>query len=455
MKGIRSRKGWSGLTIVALLVLSLAAPALANQEMHPGGRLFYPLWDISQGRLTFIIITRLAQFTTETDTLGQVPSNVAYSSNNNCKPGHTASFPADPVSFIGPGRVDYDDVFLTWYGKDCNARDERIHMSCGDIDLIFLNSGNRTTHLGGTITEEQGALDVHFVVNGSGDFKQRVNENSLLGHAVIVDGTQGWALTYPAAAAKSTFCSICSEWDGGSGTDVGYEPYPTEVFLPFALTDGSNGLQNLLSLWAPSFFPGASMASTMHIAWDWYDGRERKFSNSTDDHAIVTTLPNLDPGFVVGNFVCGLAGAGEAENDGFSRTQGTSAEDCSLPAIPDATHRSDEHPGDIYQSSTPIGWWDFNKTGDDFVGNFADGGSAFRRTRGLVGVVETNNDNVGDATRLWHKDPCEVGPRGDIGPPHLRDRAIAGNALVLFNTDVYANNVTRLAVCREEQAPPL
>jgi hypothetical protein len=32
---------------------------------------------------------------------------------------------------------------------------------------------------------------------------------------------------------------------------------------------------------------------------------------------------------------------------------------------------------------------------------------------------------VGDATRLWHKDPCEVAQSADnFGPPHVRDASL-------------------------------
>lgn len=62
---------WMRLALAILLVIATAGPALANSELHPGGRLFFPLWDVSGadpggnpfgGRLTFIILTRLAQF---------------------------------------------------------------------------------------------------------------------------------------------------------------------------------------------------------------------------------------------------------------------------------------------------------------------------------------------------------------------------------------------------------
>jgi hypothetical protein len=54
-------KRWAGVPLSFLLVLGLLVPAWANQELHPGGRIFFPLWDVSTpNRLTFIILTREA-----------------------------------------------------------------------------------------------------------------------------------------------------------------------------------------------------------------------------------------------------------------------------------------------------------------------------------------------------------------------------------------------------------
>ncbi len=35
---------WATLPLTGLLVLGLALSAWANSELHPGSRLFYPLW---------------------------------------------------------------------------------------------------------------------------------------------------------------------------------------------------------------------------------------------------------------------------------------------------------------------------------------------------------------------------------------------------------------------------
>ena len=52
---------WMGIPLALLLIIGLHASAWANSELHTGGRLFFPLWDVSTpNRLTFIIITREA-----------------------------------------------------------------------------------------------------------------------------------------------------------------------------------------------------------------------------------------------------------------------------------------------------------------------------------------------------------------------------------------------------------
>jgi hypothetical protein len=461
----RKMKGWSRLAFVVLLAMSVAlpvatmilpAPAMANEEMHPGGRLFYPLWDVSGSRLTFIIITRLPLFNVDQPVDRSTSSYATYDTRNNCRPNHTTAHPAGGV-FPGVN----DDVHLQWYGKSCDKTDEVIKMSCGDIDLIFLSAGNLATHYN-TSPDQIGALDVHFTINGTGLPDKRVEENSLLGHAVIVDPAgSGWAATYPAAAAKATRCNFCDNADGG--TDVGYEPYPTEVFLPFALADDSSGgISNFLSLWAPTFFPGGNLKGTaFSVQWSWYDGRERRYDGSTGGHSIMQTLKSMDPlRFLKANFVCGHAtNLDNAENDGFPRTDSDS-ENCITIGALDTIHTSDNLPGASKQSSTPIGWWDFFKpiSGNN-EGNFP-GYPGLLPVRGLVGVVLTSTGDVGDATRLWHKDPCELAPQQGVGPPHLRDFAFSGNAaltnyLVFFNA--FTQNVQERLCSRTafvEDSPP-
>lgn len=58
---------WLGIPLSFLFVLGLFVPAWANSELTPGGRLFFPLWDVSTpNRLTFIVVTREALNETQT-----------------------------------------------------------------------------------------------------------------------------------------------------------------------------------------------------------------------------------------------------------------------------------------------------------------------------------------------------------------------------------------------------
>ncbi len=463
MKVRNNARRWMGFALSGLLALGLAAPmgmlltvatptpASANSELHPGGRLFFPAWDVQGARLSFMIITRLSMFEKDQNTNGELkngiidvtvdPNNpIAYTfdGRNNCQPFHTSSNIAQGgvVTVSTTNNKPADDVHLEWYGKSCLQEDEVLKMSCADIDLIFLSAGNIAPHY--NKGDQQGALDVHFVINGNSDKKQRVNENSLMGYGVIADPTQGWVAAYPAAAAKSTQTTRTPVLDGGSA--VGYEPFPTEVFIPFALADGTQGgLANELYLWAPTFFPGALMPSQFGIDFNWFDGRERRFNGSTGDHSIIEFLDDLDARFFATSFTCSTTTLADiAENDGAPGvgTPGVCTDTTAGSGGTDASHPSDNGQTAINGfTSTSIGWWDIEKTGDD-AGFFS--GTTIQAVRGLVGVVisRTGTGGVGngDAIRLWHKDPCEVAPKGEIGPPHLRDRAFSGNDIVEFNT---------------------
>jgi hypothetical protein len=265
--------------------------------------------------------------------------------------------------------------------------------------------------------------------------------------------------------AKSTTCTWCPFIDGG--TPVGYENYPMEVFLPFALADPfpapGGGLRNVLSLWGPGLFPGQNLNNTsINIDFKWWDGRERPFFGSVNEHILLrplggATIAGLDQPidpirFSVPNFVCGHDSAGtKAENDGFPRT-GTATAGCGTPDVPDTAHYSDNFengpdnndPGHTMQSSTSIGWWRFKLRRDGlapvpFTGNI----NAAHSGRGLVGVVLSSTPGaagtgVGDATRLWHKDPCLISQSDDaFGPPHLNfpnaNAVLTANRISIFN----------------------
>jgi hypothetical protein len=436
-------------------------PAWANEEMHPGGRLFYPLWDVSTpNRLTFIIVTREAlnegQSISSSVVAGTGQPRFFVAGTGNCIPrgagGGRTNVNRTDLGGTTSSPVFVDDLHFEYYGKSCASANEVNHMSCADIDLFLLASASNPTNkprsvFVGVAPEGRGALDVHLIVNGSGGPAARKQENSLMGHAIISDVAEGWAATYPAAAAKSTSCPFCDSVDGGS--EVGYENYPMEVFLPFALADpfptqGGN-LRNVLSLWGPGLFPGANLSDTsINIDVNWWDGRERAFFNSVNAHSLIrplggATLDGLDQPidpdrFNAANFVCGHDSTGNnAENDGFPRT-GSASTGCGAPDVPDPTHQSDNFesspdnndPGHTIQSSTPIGWWRFRLRKDGkspILGGEHSG-------RGLVGVVLSSTPGVsaigvGDATRLWHKESCKLAQSAQTyGPPHLRDGGV-------------------------------
>lgn len=451
-------RGLSSFALAVLLVIGLAAPmgllftvttptpASANSELHPGGRLFFPAWDVRDAKLSFMIITRLAMFPKDQNNEGELKNVVAtagdlltpvvfsYDVRNNCQPFHNtynrvANGGTNEVLLTTTNNKIADDVHLEWYGKSCEQDNEILPMSCADIDLIFLNASNLGRHYATNPADQQGALDVHFVINGLGK-TQRVNENSLLGYGVIADPTEGWVAAYPAAAAKSTLVTEAA-FDGG--TPVGYEAFPTEVFIPFALADDSQGgLKNELYLWAPTFYPGATMPDSFGIDFNWFDGRERRFNGSAGKHVFMDFLKTLDTDFKEASFTCGSSTSRDfAENDGAPGvgTPGACTNTVAGSGGNDASHPSDNLQTDAAGfTSTSIGWWDISKTDDTATG--------YRGARGLVGVVisrtGTGGLGNGDAIRLWHKDPCEIGPKGEVGPPHVRD-PIGANGIVKFN----------------------
>ena len=460
----RAMKGWLRVAIVALLVIGTAGPALANSELHPGGRLFFPLWDVSgpgSGRLTFIILTRLAlfgQIGPNTDASALIPPYALYneegnpaftptfSYSNNCRPRSTSGTPSEGVNA----------VHFQYYGKTCAPSSEIIYMSCADIDVILLTGLNNTVvpprnGFNGVLSQgDTGALDVHFVDDATLQVKDRMEENSLMGHAIISDVAEGWAAQYPAAAAKATQCNYCFNID--QGNSVGYEAYPQEVFIPWVLADGfpqgGGSLKNLLSLWAPALLPGESLTGQFQTTSFWYDGRERPHRRDKGGHSIVEFLGTgptaIDSRFNITNWTCDHTNIGdEAENDSQVKTDsGSTAATCDpiSGGVADTTHVSDNFDT---QTSTPIGWWDILMTADNQPA--PAGFAAGRSGRGLVGVVLTSGaggaegKGAGEAIRLWHKDPCEIGPQGPTfayGPPHLRDRltsTLSPEYIVLFN----------------------
>ena len=470
------KRHWASGLLAMLLVFGVVVPALANDEQHPGARLFYPLWDVSTpNRLTFIVVTREAL--NDGASIVAVPAGTILNgvgtlinqfrvqgSPGNCFPrgadGSSLNVNRSDLGGTSAVPVFVDDLHFEYYGRNCASANDVTHMSCADIDLFLLASSDNPitkprSAFSAVAGEGRGALDVHLVINGNGSPTARKAENSLMGHAVISDLAEGWAATYPAAAAKATACPVCETVGGGA--EVGYENYPMEVFLPFALADSfptqGGPLRNLLSLWGPPLFAGGNLNDTsINLDFKWWDGRERAFAGSVADHSIVRPLGGasiaglaspLDASrFDVANFVCGHDGAGtKAENDGFPRA-GTSATACGAPDVPDTAHPSDnfESTPDItssghqIQSSTAIGWWRFRLRSDGaspIIGAAHSG-------RGLVGVVLSSTTGAGaggfgDAIRLWHKGACKLAQSNQTyGPPHLRDGGVWSNPISTF-----------------------
>lgn len=461
-----------GLTM--LFLVACIGSAWANSELHPGARLFFPLWDVSSpNRVTFIIVTREALQQTQAirstlaATADTTVTQFRVEGDGACRPrgvgGREDDVNRTDLGGTGEAPVFVDDVHFEYYGGSCSSANEIVHMSCADIDLFLLASPDNVNRkprgaFAAVAAEGRGALDAHLVVNGHGGAAARKAENSLMGHAIISDIAEGWAAVYPASVAKATSCPACAQIDG---TPVGYENFPMEVYLPWAFADRlpapGGAVRNILALWAPGLLPGANLSDTsVGLDIQWWDGRERAFGGSASGHAVIRplggpTLPGLDPPisglFSTAGFVCGHDGSGAmAENDGFPRT-GADAAACGPPDLPDPAHPSDnfEASGDVndaghsIQGSRPIGWWRFRLR--------SDGGSPLgigvHSGRGLVGVVLSATPGadfvgVGDATRLWHQDPCEPSQTDrTIGPPHLRDGGVwANNASGFTHADL-------------------
>jgi len=484
---------WAGIASAFLVVIGLHSAAWANSELHPGGRLFFPLWDVSTpNRLTMIVVTRQAM----RDGSSIFPVGKAFQiqgTPGKCLPrgalGSTVNVNRTDLGGTSTNPVFVDDVRFEYYGSSCTSDHEVVHMSCADIDVFLLASSDNADDLRPRRAFEtvagdgRGALDVHLVTNGTTDPKFRKLENSLMGHAIISDLAEGWVANYDAASAKAGNCTFCDDID--SGTPVGYENYPMEVYLPFALADpfptAGGDLRNILSLWGPTLLAGKSLSGILiDMEFVWWDGRERGFISSRIGHSIIRPLGGatitgldfpLDGLFNSANFVCGHAPAGNAENDGFPRS-GSSATACGVADVADTTHPSDnfENSGDLttaghsIQPSTPIGWWRFRLKRDflppaPLTFPFHD-----HSGRGLVGVVLSSapgqgqsGGGVGFATRLWHEDPCELAQsRITVGPPHERDRLLmGGDNVTLFNISTRAGQREKCALLKPPpELPP-
>jgi hypothetical protein len=468
------------LAVGMLLPAGMFQPAWANSELHFGARLFYPLWDVRGSRNTFIVISREAlTFGNAIRNVGSGTADLGWTVVNefdNCRPRGNG-FGNNPAP-SGIGNTDNvnrgsisaprfdDDVHFEYFGKSCRFGNEIVHMSCADVDLFVLDDASPRPSFQSVSSDGVGALDAHLIINGNNNPRDRKDENSLMGFAIISDVAEGWAATYPAAAAKSTSCLLCNALDGG--TNVGYEPFPQEVYIPGVLAEGfaapGGVLSNLLSLWSPGLFPGVPLdPDEFALNVRWWDGRERPFITSIGGHAIVRTLGDPtqsgqdEPGsivsnFNVGNFVCPHATGippSLYEDDGI------------LPSGPDTVDTSDNLDG---QGCTPLATWRFQLVRNGSLQNFPGNLRTITDNsgRGLVGVVLSAVTGtatqpppsffaVADTIRLWHKDPCEVAQSGDnFGPPHVRDASlfildatfgpgVGGSALAVFNALSFDN----------------
>lgn len=485
-----------GIPLSLLFVLGLLVPVWANQEMHPGGRVFFPLWDVSTpSRLTFIILTREAMndgqaiLPTFVSTTGGVSKNWRVVGTGNCIPqgrdGSSSNVNRTDLGGTGNDPVFVDDVHLTYYGRSCARATEIVHMSCADIDLFLLASSDNQDGLrprrgfAAVANEKRGALEAHLITNNADDSRERKWENSLMGLAIISELAEGWAAAYHGASAQAAPCLTCAIIDDGS--PVGYENYPMEVYIPFGFADDMTApagkLRNILSLWAPGLLPGGNLNGTfITVDWKWWDGRERhRFGSIPDVHSIIRPLggdpiagldaPIDSSGFRLSNFVCGQASPSQAENDGFPRN-GSPADNCAPGApgysvgSPDTADPSDNFEnlpdinslGHSMQASIPIGWWRFQLRRDNLPPT-ADPDTD-HSGRGLVGVLLSPSGGttpffaVGDSWRLWHKEPCGIAQSAETrGPLHtdpiFKNDADFGELVSLFNTEREPQEICR------------
>jgi hypothetical protein len=111
-------------------------------------------------------------------------------------------------------------LHLEFYDAGCLRRDSSLHLSAGDTDLLDVGAILQVEADG---LFRQGFVDV---VTFAG--------NVLLGTAVIVNGLENWGIVYHGAAARRL-----------PGGPLPFEPYPSRLFLPVFLTQGSRGDGNL------------------------------------------------------------------------------------------------------------------------------------------------------------------------------------------------------------------
>ncbi len=157
----------------------------------------------------------------------QKPAQALAATNSELIPGSRIVFPyydlRDGISTfltftnVGPGSAT---LHLEFYDTSCLRRDSSLHLSAGDTDLLDVAAILQPEADG---LFRQGFVDV---VTFAGD--------ALLGTAIIVNGPEDWGIVYHGAAARRL-----------PGGPLPFEPYPSRLFLPAFLTQGSLGDGNL------------------------------------------------------------------------------------------------------------------------------------------------------------------------------------------------------------------
>jgi hypothetical protein len=157
----------------------------------------------------------------------QNPAQALAATNSELIPGSRIVFPyydlRDGIStFLTFTNVSSGSatLHLEFYDASCLRRDSSLHLSAGDTDLLDIGA---ILQPGADGLFRQGFVDV---VTFSGD--------ALLGTAVIVNGLQDWGIVYHGAATRRL-----------PGGPLPFEPYPSRLFLPAFLTQGSLGSGHL------------------------------------------------------------------------------------------------------------------------------------------------------------------------------------------------------------------
>jgi hypothetical protein len=346
--------------------------ASANTELVPAARLVAPYWDVRGGVDTFLMLTNVS--------------------------GHDLQTPNE-------------GIHLEFYDKTCARVNETIDLSAGDIDQLQLTV---KPLLKGVLASDFGWVDIDVRDDDAAQNDPSLELNYLVGTVIVVDAAKDFAIAYPMAS------SIGSSVNGWHGTIVTrdsattgaalawngtYEPYPSRLFVPMFLADGTDAASGQVfstSLyvapvangnWAgPSVGPavngeapgqavGTETACSsglgtcaLDLAIVIWDGCEENVSAPKKAHYFQGTLTGL---FTAQRM---------------DRVNWTAAK-C------DPSHLVGNYAGLDEYSGGPTGWIDIiNSTGETTTDE-----SPFKRgmVGVLVGTVINTGNQFGDATRLW------------------------------------------------------